>query len=125
MCVCVCVCVHAYVCVCVRAYVCVCACVCVCVRPCVRVCVCVCVCVCLHIFIVLLIIIHGDNTVHSWYRLMHTSQSELRHIMFFNVMCCRFAQFFISPLFNADAKDREVQAVDSGGHKSTIIHNMS
>ena len=26
----------------------------------------------------------------------------------------RFAQFFICPLFNADAKDREVNAVDSG-----------
>ena len=26
----------------------------------------------------------------------------------------RFAQFFLSPLFNADAKDREINAVNSG-----------
>jgi len=29
---------------------------------------------------------------------------------------CRFAQFFLCPLFNADMTDREVKAVDSGEH---------
>jgi hypothetical protein len=28
-------------------------------------------------------------------------------------MCCRFAQFFISPLISADGVEREVKAVDS------------
>ena len=30
------------------------------------------------------------------------------------IWCFRFAQFFISPLFDENAKDREVNAVNSG-----------
>jgi hypothetical protein len=33
---------------------------------------------------------------------------------FFSLYLFRFAQFFISPLFNADARNREVNAVESG-----------
>jgi insulysin len=33
----------------------------------------------------------------------------------------RFAQFFISPLFNADCTDRELKAVDSGKIFSILI----
>ena len=38
-----------------------------------------------------------------------------------DIFCAyRFSQFFISPLFNADARDREVNAVESGRYQLII-----
>ena len=34
---------------------------------------------------------------------------------------CRFAQFFLCPLFNEDATDREVNAIESGKNMSFSI----
>lgn len=44
------------------------------------------------------------------------------------LLCCRFAQFFLSPLFNASATDREVKAVDSGvplGTRETLLYHTT
>ena len=38
--------------------------------------------------------------------------------MFLCFLCCRFAQFFHSPLFNQDTQEREVNAVDSENEKN-------
>ena len=49
----------------------------------------------------------------------HCSIREVSHEQYFMQIEClsiffRFAQFFLCPLFNSDATDREVNAVDSG-----------
>ena len=45
------------------------------------------------------------------------------HVCMFTVY--RFAQFFICPLFNADSKNREVNAVDSGNCRHQIkLHSL-
>ena len=50
--------------------------------------------------------------------LVRQSRGGTRHAKYIHViflpMFHRFAQFFICPLFNADAQDREVNAVESG-----------
>ena len=43
-----------------------------------------------------------------------TSASPLIKLSAFIMSHYRFSQFFISPLFTADATDREINAVDSG-----------
>ena len=50
----------------------------------------------------------------------HQGIREVSHEQYFMQIEClsifffRFAQFFLCPLFNSDATDREVNAVDSG-----------